>query len=115
MKTILIGLIFVALGALATVSHAESSDEASTHFAAHFGMSFAISAFSYGIAKNAFHCSPTEAFVFSAVTTLMIGAVYKFTEIAPNDPHWPSSFGRAMGENALGIGAFGFSAFAFKF
>lgn len=92
------------------------ADEAATHFAAHFGLSYAISAAVYGFAEKGLGCPKTGSFFFAAVTTLMIGAVYKFTELNPNSGStWNSSFGRAMGENALGIGAFGASVLVFKF
>lgn len=91
---------------------AESVDVA--HFAEHFGTSYALSAAVYGFAEKGMHCKPEDAFIFAAVTTLMVGVVYKFSELSA-DPRSSDSIGRAMLENTLGIAGWGFTAVMFKF
>lgn len=112
----LLSLLIVAALMTATLGHQSdcyADETADVHFAAHFGMSYAINTISFGIAKEAFHMNPTQAYIFSAGLTLMAGFVYKFMELQPGDTG--SSIPRAMLENAAGCAAFGLTVMAFKF
>ena len=108
MKTLfLISLLFTLL----TFNKAQAIDINQNGYAwhafEHAGISFGVSGLTYFVAENGFHMKPWESFLFAAVVTNMVGAVYKFTEISPNDPNWPNSFGRAMLWNNVGIVSFG--------
>lgn len=105
-------LLLFSIITLVFLSNLGKADEQETHFAAHFGMSYAINAFTYGLSKQALHLEPMDAFVFSAVATLAVGAIYKFTEIAPGAPN---TLPRAMLQNTCGVLAFGLTALMFKF
>lgn len=109
-KLLLIGLIWAAF----LQPMGCNADDADTHFAAHFGMSFAINALTYGIAKQAFHLEPWQAFIFSAGLTLMAGLTYKFMELQP-DGSGSASIPRAMLRNAAGVAAFGLTTAIFNF
>lgn len=103
-----------ALVFLSTQTTPTRADDADLHFAAHFGMSFAISAVSYGLAERALHAKPAEAFVFAAVTTLMVGATWKVLSLQPGDRNAGSEFGRSMIENACGVAGLGGSVVLFS-
>lgn len=64
MKQLILGLILVC-----PLAHAES-DTAEVHFAAHFGTSYAIQTFAYGVSKQAAGMDNTDALIFAAVVTL---------------------------------------------
>lgn len=103
-------LLTLALG----VINQACADDADAHFAAHFGMSYAINTFSYGLAKEALRMDKTDAIIFSVGLTLMAGAIYKFMELTP-DGQGSSTIPKAMLYNALGSGAFVATSYMFKF
>lgn len=112
MRTLQIALIgaLVLMGAGST-AHA---DEADVHFAAHFGLSYAITMIGYGIAEKGFEMKPVPAFIFAAGLSLLVGFTYKYMEAVQNNGSCPS-MGRAMLQNTAGVGAAGLSIAAFKF
>lgn len=111
MKHLLIALVFTIGVLLPTTAKA---DDPALHFAAHFGMSYAISNITFGIAERAFKANPTDAFIFAMATTLMVGAVYKVLSTGPNYPQAGASFGRAMLYDGLGVAGFGASVVVFS-
>jgi heme/copper-type cytochrome/quinol oxidase subunit 3 len=115
-KLIIIALMFMAFNLLAESARPGTSDEETVHFAAHFGMSYAISMFTYGIAEKAFRFDKTDAMIFSVVSTLMVGAAYEvLQEGETNNPNFGQDFKKAMFRNAAGIAAFGVTVKVFDF
>lgn len=85
------------------VAMAESDDQA--HVAAHLGVSYALNTFTYGFATRALHFNRRDALIFSAVSTLMIGAMWEVVEAGPGpNPGFGDNFKRSMLRNALGTG-----------
>lgn len=105
----LIVFIIALVVAFCSVSKGDALD--STHQAAHFGTSFALNAFTYGLSKKAFHLTNTESFIFSAFTTLTLGAAYEY--MRGTGP--VRNLGTAMEYNALGVSGFGLCVQLFDF
>lgn len=74
-----------------------------THDVAHFGASFAIETFTYGIVKKSLKLSETESFAISVFTTFLIGFTYKYVEQMNQINN--VNFDRPMFFNAVGIGS----------
>lgn len=73
----LIKAILLILGMFITmIGHAD--DYQSTHDWDHFGTSYAIQTFTYGISKKAFRMNTTDAIIFSAVTTFVGTFTYSY-------------------------------------
>lgn len=89
-----------------------NGDEADAHFAAHFGASYAINMFTYGVAKRAFKMDSTAAFIFSSVATLTLGVLYKLSEPPPGVP---GQFQKAMLQNGAGVLGAGATIAVFQF
>ena len=75
------------------------------HLTAHMGASYAINTFMYGFSRKALHFDRTDALIFSAFTTLFVGAMWKVME----QPDVGSTlngaeFKTSMLRNALGVG-----------
>jgi hypothetical protein len=107
-------ILVLSISATLLFAQPTAADDAAVHFAAHFGVSYVLSTAIYGFTENVLMCSKTDAFIFATVTTLLVGAVYKFTEITPSDPQWPATFGRAMLYNSAGILGAGLTITVFK-
>lgn len=109
-----VALILIAGVLLGTACETARADEADVHFAAHFGLSYAITMIGYGIAEKGFQMKPVPAFIFAAGLSLLVGFTYKYMEAVQNNGSCPS-MGRAMLQNTAGVGAAGLSIAAFKF
>lgn len=59
-----------------------SDHEKTLHFCAHMGMSFLVATCIYVVCNIMLRISPTRSLVILSVVTLMIGAIYKYLEIA---------------------------------
>jgi hypothetical protein len=59
-----------------------SNHEKMLHFCAHMGMSFLVATFLYVICNIMLRMSRTRSLIILTVTTLVIGAIYKYFEIA---------------------------------
>lgn len=93
-------LIVMTIALLLAVGHCAKADDADLlHFSAHFGMSFAISAFAYQTWRKGLGCTETESVIFAVATTTFAGLFYKYLE------GFPSDTGRAIIYNSIGIGA----------
>lgn len=95
-------------------SYAEDNNEQFVHDTAHFGASYAINMFSYGLFRKAFKMDQTNALIFSAFTTLAIGFTYKYME-GMESGQMPANLGRAMLLNTAGVGGAVFTVKAFDF
>lgn len=90
---------YLLLAAL-LLSFTTRADDQPAHDAAHFGMSYAIHTFSYGLFSRAFQMPRPTAQVFAGFVTLFGGAIYKLSE-----PVSDRAFARAMLYNGLGVGS----------
>lgn len=92
------------------------SDQDDVHLAAHIGMSYAINTFTYGIATRAFRFERNDALVFSAASTLIIGAMWKLLESgAATNPNFGQDFKTSMVRNAAGVALSAGTVLMFKF
>lgn len=91
--------IFLAAIMLGSIAHAES-DTAEVHFAAHFGTSYAIQTFMYGVSKQALHMDTTDSLIFSSVVTF-VGTTLRQVLVAEETPINT----KGIIQNAFGIGA----------
>lgn len=107
-KLLIVCIILLAL----SLSQRCHADEADTHFAAHFGTSYAINLIGYGVLQRAFQMDRTTAWIFSAAATLAVGLAYKYSETGPMPA---GTLQRAMLQNAAGCAAAGFSIAVFQF
>lgn len=107
-------LIILAL--MTNLAVADDHDDL-VHFAAHFGMSYAINTFSYGLfrgmSKSAGRADDPvlrmQEMVMAAAFTLIVGFSYKAIELAP-----PSDVAHSMFLNVLGVAAANISFVAFQ-
>lgn len=107
-------LYFIAvlgIGLMLTLAHAAHAEEFdSTHKAAHMGSAFMLNTALYGFSKKGLRLTSTDAFIFSAFTTLAIGAAYKGMERGGS-----KTFGDAMLYNGIGSASFGLTVLMFDF
>lgn len=123
MRNTLTNLILVLVAALimsiwASPARAEQglSDQDEVHLAAHIGASYAINTFTYGIATRAFHFERNDALIFSAASTLIIGAMWKILESgASTNPNFGQDFKTSMVRNAAGVALSAGTVLMFKF
>ncbi len=95
MKTLL--LLVILLSSLSV--RADEHDDF-VHFTAHAGASFAINTAVYAFNKRALGLERTDNLIFSAVSTLMVGTVYKLLERSASD----QSILNSTLQNSVGIG-----------
>lgn len=107
----LLGLMCYSITAKADV--VTSSDPNLEHFAAHFGISYMLNTFSYGVCRKALGLTQKDSFIFSAFTTLAIGFTFKYLEVMNGGN--TSSWGSSMLQNAAGVGASIGTMYIFKF
>lgn len=110
MNKLLVPLI--VLTTICSTVRSEQDSEA-LHFAAHFGMSYAINSIGFEIATKAFHMNKYDALVFSAVTTLLIGLSYKWVTDSRSQT-FNNDLGSSMLYNSMGVTTFGLTVLVFK-
>ena len=96
---------------------AKADDTSLVHFSAHFGMSYAIDTFSYGLLRGLSQSAGKgqdqslriQEMAFAVAFTLLIGFAYKALEAAP-----AGETAHSMIENGLGVGAATLSFVAFR-
>jgi len=71
------------------------------HFAAHFGMSYAIHTFLYAVFYRAFSLRRGIAISLAILITLAVGGGYKYIEMAQNS-EIPANVSESMIQNTLG-------------
>jgi EamA domain-containing membrane protein RarD len=97
-RLLIIGLLFTSLASTADTNH-----EDLVHFSAHFGMSYAISMFTYGVMRKGLGISVNESLGFSIFTTLVVGLTYKYMEAMTTGSF--AGMGTSMLYNATGVAA----------
>jgi hypothetical protein len=90
------------------------ADDALTHAAAHIGTSFAINQIAYGFNTKILKLNQPKSLVLAAIAALAVGFTFKAVE-GIGQGGLPPSTGRAMIENAAGVGAAIGTNLVFKF
>ena len=85
-----------------------------THFAAHFGVSYAINTMCYGLFRKGAKWDRFDSLLWCGVATLAVGMAYKMAETTA-DGQLPKNTGTAMFRNALGVGASAVTVLVFDF
>lgn len=113
LKNLLLTIVLLAVVLIAHLSFGQglTDHEDFVHLTAHVGASYAINTFSYGLWSRAFKCSRTDAVILAAVTTFMIGAIYKGVEFGTT----PAEVSTAFERNLIGIGLSAGTIFLFSF
>lgn len=83
------------------------SDAASVHFAAHFGLSYAITTTIYGFSRQGLRMSPLQASIFASFVAFSGGLFRQAIQ--------PQFNGTGVLQNALGVGAALGTAYVFRF
>jgi hypothetical protein len=97
-------IVFIMATFLCLCNSAKADDDLE-HFAAHFGMSYAIGTFTYQLYHKGFRMDEFHATVFSGAITLFVGFMYKYIEAFDSQSgNFPADTGRSMIYNTLGWG-----------
>lgn len=101
-------MLVVAL--LVTPPAFADTDTETVHFAAHFGLSYALQIGAYGIASRALRLDDTDALILSAVTVFAAGAARQVLSAGSGPVNT-----RGLWQNALGIAAAAGTIWVFDF
>jgi hypothetical protein len=109
-------MIIVVCFLLCNTTLADPAHDQLVHDTAHFGASYSLSMFTYGFTHKVLGMTKNESFIFSALSTLAIGFMYKAMMASDLPPERGiPGLGRAMLMNGVGIGAMGVTVAAFDF
>jgi hypothetical protein len=100
--------LFITIAMLfQSCSHPVFADQASTDTGAHFGVSYTLTAFTYGLSKKALRLQPLEAYLFSSLLVSAIGLSKEYMD--------KSISGSDIVANQVGVLTFGLTMVAFEF
>lgn len=86
------------------------TDADTVHFAAHFGLSYALEMGAYGLSSKALHLDQTDSFILSATTVFALGLARQVISAGSGPVNT-----NGIWQNALGIGAAMGTAWVFEF
>lgn len=102
-------LLMLMLLLVSATSRAES-DSAEVHFASHFGLSYALETFAYGLSSRGLRMERGDALLFSSVA-VMVGGVLRQVLAAGQGPVGTDG----IWQNALGVAASVGTSVVFEF